>query len=269
MTPINYCYEKIAAHGTPLYFCVKKIFAEKRDGVVAVAAFYQELMDVILNGTDVSVSANQFNWWRNEVMQLLQGTPEHPVTMALKETKVNPERLLDLIEGLEQNLSSPVFDTFETTVIHIMRTAGVRELMFAEALDLKISKEIIYQFTMVLELVNYIQYLRHYIRRDLIFFPEDEMRKFNVSTESLRAYKTTPEIVNLLKYQAEKIDRSYQKAYAELTPDTKKQLSYTLSRCEIARATLQEIQNSGFCVLENFIQLTPLRMWWIAYRAKK
>ena len=268
MTPINYCYEKIAAQGSPLYFCIKKISADKRDGVVAIATFYQELMDVILNGTDPAVSASQFNWWRNEVLQLMQGSPDHPATIALKQTQVNPERLLDVIDGLEQNLNLPVFDTFETVVIHIMRTAGVRELMFANVLDLKISKELIYQLTIVLELVNYIQYLRSYIRRDLIYFPADEMQKFNVSPESLHAFKTTPEIIHLLEYQVEKIDRAYQKACAELTPEMKEQLSYTLSRCDIARATLQEIQSSGFSVLENFIQLTPLRMWWIAYRTK-
>jgi phytoene synthase len=268
MTPIHYCYEKIAKHGTPLYYCSKKISADKRDGVVACAAFYQELLDIILNGTDISVSANQFNWWRDEVVKLMQGSPTHPVTMAMQETKVNLHRLLDLIDGLAQNLNLPVFDSFETVVIHIMRTVGVRELMFADALELDVTKEILFQFAIVLELINYIQYLRPYVRCGLIFFPQDEMNQFNVSLSALHQFKTTPEIVNLLKYQVDKVERAYQGASEQLTPGVKKQLSYMISRCEIARATLHEIQNSRFSVLEHFIQLTPLRMWWIAYRSE-
>jgi 15-cis-phytoene synthase len=268
MTPINYCYEKIAAHGSPLYYCVKKISTSSRDAVVAVMAFYDEIMGIILNGTDLHVSYSQLNWWRSEIVKSVTNNySDHPIIMALNNTHVNPKALLDIIDGLEQNLNLPPFDTFETQVIHIMRTAGVRELLIAEIATEKIPAEIMYQFTIVLELVNYIQNIRCYLRRQLLFFPQDEMSKFNVSAELLYGFKTTPDIVNLLQFQAEKIERAYQKACASLTPTMTKQLSYLLARCDIARATLSEIQASGFTVLEHYIQLTPLRMWWLAYRS--
>lgn len=265
MTPIQYCYDKIAGEGSPLYFCVKKIPSEKRDGIVAIATFYQELMEVILHSTDQTVAFNQFSWWREEIVQ---AEPSHPVVLALRETNIPQEQLLQIMEGLLENFQLPLFDTFETTVIYLMRTAGVRELLFLEQLSLTISKEIIYQLMIVIEWVHYIQQLRHYVRKDLIYFPQDEMFKFQVAASDLHAFKTTPNIVKLLEFQVQKIERAYQNACAELTETEKKQLGYTLARCDIALATLKEIQESGFTVLENLIQLTPLRMWWISYRVK-
>lgn len=267
MTPINYCYEKIAAGGSPFYYCVKKISTLERDAVVAIAAFYEELTDIILKGSDLQVSINQINWWRSEIVKIATGSPDHPVARALQEKQINPQSLLNILNGLEETLNVTRFDTFETAVIHIMRTAGAREVLIADVLNVDISKEILYQFAIVLDLANYIQYLRQYVRRDFILFPQDEMNQFQVTAESLREYKTTPAIVNLLNYQLEKVERAYQKARNELPPSMSNRLSYLLARCDIAEKTLHELQRSGFTVLENFIQLTPLRMWWIAYRS--
>lgn len=275
MTPINYCYDKIASNGSAVYYSLKKIPAAKRDAIVAISCFYQEIMDVILKSTDLNVTYTQLNWWRGEVAKISPGMAEHPVTLFLQQIwQKNPtlfdiQPLYDMLDGLEQSLVLSPFESFEDVVIHFMRTAGVRELLMIDVLAFpeKIPAEMIYQFTIVLELVNYIQHLRQYARCGFVYFPLDEMNKFNVTVEALKEFKTSKEIINLLEYQFEKAGRAYTKACEELTPPLRKSLAYLIARCDIAQATLREIQVSGFSVLENFIQLTPLRMWWIAYRA--
>lgn len=269
MTPIQYCYEKIAAQGSPVYYSIKKVRSEKRDALVIVEAFYQELEDVLLKSSDPNVAHNQLNWWRTEVIKIPQGLACHPVTRAMNDAGLTDIHMyFDMIDGIEQALAFQSFDTFEDLVVHMMRTGGARELLLIDLLELseKIPEEIIYQFSMVIELVKYIQCLRHYIRRGLIMFPRDELQKFQVSTDLLDAYKTTPEIKNLLASQVEKITRAYQQANESLTPLMREQVKHLRARCDLSLATLREIQQSGFTVLENFIQLTPLKMWWVAYR---
>ena len=104
------------------------------------------------------------------------------------------------------------------------------------------------------------------MRRNLIYFAQDELDQFNVPLESFADFKTTPAIQKLLQHQAEKIFRAYEQATAELSAVQREELAYLLVRCEIAKKTLEVIQESDYQVLENFITLTPLRLWWIAWR---
>lgn len=268
-TPIQYCYEKVAAHGSPVYYSIKKVKLEKRDNLIIIEAFYQELENVLLKNSDVELAYQQLHWWKSEVIKIPQGLATHPVTRAMKDANLTDvQRYFDMIDGIEQTLAFQSFDTFEDVVVHIMRTGGARELLLLDLLNLpdKIPQEIIYQYSMVIELVKYIQNLRYYVRRGLMMFPQDELQKFQVSTELLQYFKTTPEIKNFLVSQVEKITLAYQKANASLTPLMRDQLIHLRARCDLAIATLHEIQQSGFTVLENFIQLTPLKMWWVAYR---
>lgn len=148
-----------------------------------------------------------------------------------------------------------------------MRTAGKREQMIASVLskEEKLNSEVIYQLALVIELTHYLQNLRRYVRRGLIYFSQDELQHFQVTETQLREFKTTKNIVDLLECQAEKITRAYKKAQELLTSKQRELLRNILIRCEIAGAILQAIQSSGDTVLENLINITPLRCWWIAY----
>lgn len=269
MTPIQYCYDKIAVQGSSVYYSLKKIPSQKRDGVVAIAAFYQELMDIVWKSNDEMIASQQLHWWRGEVLRIPQRMAQHPVSLALQNIpSIDIQLVNDVINGVEQTLAFQSFSSFEEVVIHIMRTGGARELLMLDSLGLRnsVSVEAVYQFAMVFELVKYIQSLRVYVRKGLIMFPQDELLKFNVSSDTLQSFKTTPAIKNLLAYQVEKIERAYQQAKETLVVSN--DIKYLLARCDIAMATLHEIKNSGFTVLEHFIELTPLRMWWIAYKTR-
>ncbi len=269
-TAKKYCYEKAAKPDAPLYYSLKKLTPLKRDRVVAVHAFYQEIEDVVLHADDSELALTKLNWWKAQVSH---GQIDHPV-LSMLHSVVPPaqniqEKLLLMIEGVEDNLFARKFMTFEEIVIHFMRTFGARELLIHELSenDVEIDPEIIYQFMLVIELVNHMQYLRAYVRRNIIYFPQNECMQFGVTHGMLRGFKITPPIKNLLQYQAEKIEKAYVHATNNLSRAQRKALSYLLIRAEIARTLLREIRASDFNVLENLIMLTPLRYSWIAWRA--
>lgn len=267
----TYCYEKVAKPTSALYYSLRTLSPAQRDLVVAIHALYQEIEEVVLDCNDHDLGMKKLNWWRGEVLAFVKGEAHHPA-MILMDSRIRGNdmslQLLTIIDAFEANLMPAPFDTFEDVVIHFMRTAGQREELIydLQKKDETVSTEVIYQFMLVVELVNYIQYLRAYLRRDIIYFPEDELMKFRVSNEMLRELKTTTEIKNLLLHQAEKVHRAYHDALAKLSRRDRRALSHLLIRCEMALATLREIEKSEFCVLENLITLTPVRYWWIACR---
>lgn len=267
-----YCYEKVAPPDSALYYSLRNLNSEQRDQVVAIHAFYREMEDILMECQDHELAMIKFNWWRNEVAKLMTGSPDHPVMILLQQNLIDKENvqniLLNIIDGFEQSSISANFATFEDVVVHWMRTAGERELLLKELLlnDEMISEEMIYQLMLILEIVNYLQHLRLYTRHDLVYFSMDELQQFNVTANMLHEYVTTEQIKNLLQHQVEKVNRAYAEM-KKLSAKQRKELSHWIIRCEIAYTILQEIQKSDFRVLENLIILTPLRYWWIAFRA--
>lgn len=267
----SYLNSKVAEVGSPLYYSVRKLSPVVRETVIAIMSFYKEIEDITLNYTDLTVAQAKLNWWRNEVIKIQDGKPDHPVALVLQRClplfSISPLRLIDIIDGLEQNLAFLSFEKFEDVVVHVMRTAGQRELLVADILlkEKKPEVEVIYQLALVIELTHYIQHLRRYAGRGLIYFSQEELQAYRVSEEQLQANVTTDAICKLLEFQVEKIERSYQKALASLSPKMRVLLANLIVRCEMARADLKVIQKSHFSVLENFMSATPLRYWWVSF----
>lgn len=266
----SYCYEKVAQPDSALYYSLRRLKPAERDSVVAIHAFYREIETILLECQDHELALVKLNWWRNEVAKLT-GQPDHPVMLLLQKSVADAplekiqNRLFKIIDGFEQNTISPHFEIVEDVIIHWMRTAGERELLLNELLhEETISLEIIYQLMLLIEIVNYIQYLRLYTRHQVIYFSNDELEKCNVTQNMLADYITTDAIKKLLQLQVEKVERTYAEM-KKLSREHRKILSHLVTRCEIAYQTLKEIQKSDFCVLENLIKLTPVRYWWIAF----
>lgn len=272
MTSEEYCYQKAAPKGSAFYFSLSSMQKSGRDAVVAIAAFYEELNDIVFECHDPAVAHAKFSWWRTEAAKLTEGKSDHPVILSLQKYipryELSPQRFIDMIDGIEQNINLSPFPSFEDITLNIIHTVGIRELLIADVLKQNetISAESIYSLSLVMELIHHLQYLHRDVSRGCIFFGEDELQKFQVTSAMLQEYKTTELIRALLQYQYEKIERAYNKAQTELSHELKKNLASTLIRCECAMAVLREIQKSQFNVLENLIHITPLRRWWISFR---
>ncbi len=268
MSPADYCAQKAAPAGSVFYYSVRSLSPAVRVMVEAIQAFYLELEEILVVCSDPTVAAAKFNWWRGE---LVNAQADHPVAIVLREGmarySLDVMDFLKLIEGIEQVHQFLPFAILEDAVVYLIQTAGRREVLIARCCGVTGADETIYSLMLVVEWVHYIQHLRRYVQQGLMYFPKDELHKFNVTAADWHGFQTTPDIRHLLAYQAEKIERSYQQALTELHPEKKKGLSSLLIRSAIARVTLAEIQKSDYRVLENWICLTPLRCWWLAFRA--
>lgn len=270
MTPNDYCYQKIASRGSANYYVLRKLNLSKRNAIAAILAFYQEIEAITLDYQEKGIATAKLNWWREQILKISIEKLEHPIALALQEnfeacTFLTEDQLkknlLEIIDGLEQNLSPCLFQTFQDVVIQVMRTAGNRDLLISQFLDKthSINSEVIYQFSLFIELVNHIQHLHRYAMRGIIYFSIDEMQHYSVTEKDFFELKDLPPIQNLLSFQNEKIKKCY-----AITANTLKQ-PYFIIRSKIALAIWDAICEENYKVLENFITITPLRYWWISW----
>lgn len=257
-------YKDIAPAGSPLYYSVRTLKLKEREEVLAVYAFYKEIENITLSYSDIHIAHTKLQWWRGEIIKIQEGKATHPLAQRLP--KIIVSELLEILAGLEQNLTCPEFESFEDVFIHFMRTAGKREeaiysLLSTETQNL-MTAETLYQIAFVIEFTHYLQHLRQYVRRGLFYFPQTELRQFKVTEAKLRTYQTDSDIVNLLKFQAEKINKAYQVILEANS-------NYFIPRnqfvqCKMAIAELSAIEKQGYLVLEKYIDLSPLKYWWLS-----
>ncbi len=255
--------KEIAPVGSPLYYSVRMLTAPEREQVLAVYAFYKEIETITLNYSDIHIAHIKLQWWRDEIVKMQEDKAAHPLAQRLPKTITN--ELLEMVNGLEQNLTSPEFESFEDVFIHFMRTAGQREQAIYALLSKESPKaeviETLYQVAFVTEFTHYLQCLRQYVRRGLFYFSQAELRQFNVAEAELRAYKTTSRIVDLLQFQADKIKKAYQFVLGKRIEGSFSQHQFI--RCKMAIAELHAIAKQDYRVLEKYIDLSPIRCWWL------
>jgi phytoene synthase len=270
----QYCYQKAAAPGSAFFYSISKLPNAQRDTIAALAALYQELNDIAYECHEAALARVKFAWWRNEIANCQTNKSDHPVILTLQkhlETfKLAPQRLIDLLDGIEQNLNLSPFKTFEEVTLHIIHTAGLLELLIAhvQAQTETISSEIIYSLALVTTLTEHIQYLHRDSQRGLVYLADDECEQNAVTKTMLHAKKVTPELKKLLAFQHEKIERAYTNARTDMRNDEKHYCASLLIRAEIARAIFKKIAANGYQVLESHYILTPLRLWWITGKTR-
>lgn len=256
MDPKQYCDNKVLVPGSTFYYAIKKIEYRHRDAIIAIQAFYQELEEIIYHFSDVGVAQARLNWWREEIFKMQYATPSHPVVLCLQKNKIVSEELLNLIDGFEQHFSYLNFKKAEDVIEHLKQTAGVKEVLFANVIfDGKVEdSNAVFQAMFIIEMTYYIQHLHYFMQRDIVYFSDEELLQFNLKRSDLLSRKTTENIRALLRFKVQEI----------LTACEQLKPVYPMlqARVNISKATLKVIKSGDFAVLENLIDITPIKRWW-------
>lgn len=272
MTPEQYCQNKAAQSGSSFYYSFKFLSAERRRAITALYAFCREVDDVVDESSNADVARTTLAWWRGQVADIYTGRPQHPVARALVEVVgkfgLPQEHLLEIIDGMEMDLSRQRYADFKSLQLYCYRVASVVGLLSAEIFGYKDRRTLKYAHDLgiALQLTNIIRDVGEDARRGRIYLPQDEMAQFGVLASDILAAHETAAFRKLMAFQIERAQHFYDLALAELPESDKKTQRTGLIMAAIYRATLDEVIYSGCHVLKQRVSLTPLRKLWIALR---
>jgi 15-cis-phytoene synthase len=272
MTPDQYCEDKAAASGSSFYYSFKFLSKDKRRAITALYAFCREVDDVVDECTDENVARTTLAWWRNEVAAIYGGVPQHPVGQALKplvqQFNLAQEHLLEIIDGMEMDLTQHTYADFKALQLYCYRVASVVGLLAAEIFGYTDRKTLKYAHDLgiAFQLTNIIRDVGEDARRGRIYLPLDELQQFGVSTADILNARESAGFHKLMRFQIERAQRFYQQAFEQLPGADRKAQRTGLIMAAIYRATLDEILASGCHVLKQRVSLTPLRKLWLAWK---
>lgn len=272
MTPEQYCQDKAAKSGSSFYYSFLFLPEQQRKAITALYAFCREVDDIVDSNIDSGIKQTKLQWWRNEVAALFNGQAQHPVTRALvpaiEQFNLPQEQFEEIIDGMEMDLHHSRYDSFKDLSLYCHRVASVVGLLAAEIFGYQDRKtqKYAHDLGMAFQLTNIMRDVYEDARRDRIYLPQDELQQFKVNPSDIIQGKTSDNFVELMKFQVQRAQEFYNKAIAEL-PEVDRYTQRTgLVMARIYQATLNEIVDDDYRVLQHRIKLSPLRKLWLAWK---
>lgn len=272
MTPDQYCQDKAAKSGSSFYYSFRFLPPLQRQAIIALYAFCREVDDTVDEIADTEIARTKLAWWREEIQRTFHGIATHPVGLALQSALQNfdlhEEYFMEIIDGMAMDLDQFSYPEFKHLALYCHRAASVVGLLSVEIFGYEDRKTLKYaeNLGLALQLTNIIRDVREDAERGRIYLPQDELQQFNVSADDLLALKSSPELIDLLKFQTARAKQYYQQAL-QVLPESDRYTQRTgLIMAAIYEATLDEIEKDNFQVMHHRVSLTPLRKLWLAWR---
>jgi 15-cis-phytoene synthase len=271
-SPLEYCKSKALASGSSFYYSFLFLPEKQKNAMIIVYAFCREVDDVVDECSDPTVARQKLNFWREEIARTFANQPTHPIGQALLKPishfQLPQELFLDIIDGMEMDLTYTAYNTFNELQQYCYKVAGVVGLLTIRILGYsdKNTEQYAIHLGTALQLVNIIRDLGEDIHRGRIYLPVEELEQFGVTEASLTERQMTEPLRDLLRFQAKRARDYFQQAVAALPESDRFAQRIGLIMAEIYFSLLAEIERDDFNVLTQRITLTPIRKLWITCR---
>ena len=199
------------------------------------------------------------------------GVPQHPVAQALvpvvQTFNLPQEWLLEIIDGMEMDLTQRRYPDFAALQPYCHRVAGVVGLLSAKIFGYSNPETLNYaeKLGTAFQLTNIIRDVGEDARRDRVYLPLDELARFNVTVADLMHARQNDGFRQLMEFQIERALSYYDQAFKLLPATDRKSQRPGLVMAAIYQTLLAEIRADGSKVLAQRIALTPIRKFWIAW----
>ena len=275
MTPQEYCQEKAANSGSSFYYSFLSLPVQKREAITAVYAFCREVDDIVDAHGDPQIKSTKLTWWHDEIDNLYESIPQHPITKALKPViehfSLPKEYFSEIIDGMQMDLHQHRYASFKDLSLYCYRVASVVGLISAEIFGYQDRQTLKYanDLGIAFQLTNIMRDVYDDFKNDCIYISQDELEKFGVTEHDLMTQNNNEAFKNLMQYQAERANSYYDKAFSQLPASDRYTQRAGIIMSAIYRALLNEIITDDYQVLLHRVRLSSARKIWIAWRTKR
>jgi phytoene synthase len=269
---------------TSFYYSFLVLPERKRRAIVAVWDFCRAVDDAVdevvpeeewqggLTAEARARAAQRVCTWRAELDAAYAGTPATSQGRALqpciREFNLPRGPFEDLIDGVEMDLDHESYPTFEALSEYCRRVASAVGLICIEIFGYRdpAARQYAVDLGMALQLTNIIRDIAADLRRGRVYLPADDLARFGVTADALRAGTPSPAVKALLAFECGRAREFYRRAAAGRPAADRRSLVAAEIMGAIYFAILERIERSGYDVLSRRIRVPRPRRAAIALR---
>lgn len=238
---------------------------EQREAIYAFYAFCRLVDDTVDRAGDGAEKAKALVRWRDELLRVYRGRPEHPVAVRLQEAvrrfRIPGEYLEEIIAGVEMDLTKTRYETFEELSRYCYRVASAVGLICIEIFGYsdQRAREYARHLGTALQLTNILRDLRADGSQGRIYLPKEELRSFSYPEEDLLACRYTPAFVELMGFQCARAREYFTRARMALPRADRRRLFAAEIMGEIYWSLLRTIEGRGYDVFSSPVVIPRYR----------
>ncbi len=153
--------------------------------------------------------------FENNLRGLLIGPPESNLEAALKETiitkKLSPENFFNLLKAFKQDVDKNRYENFKEVLDYCSNSANPVGRILLELFNIKDEKAFYYsdKICTALQITNFIQDSQLDYQKGRIYFPLDEMKKFEVDEKVFEMSGINPNFKKLIEFSVDRVQNYF------------------------------------------------------------
>ncbi len=257
---------------TNFYYSFFSLPAEKRKALYAIYALCRSLDDVTDESPGRPEAPEALLRWTTEIINMYEGTPSHPLTVALKpyiEWYSIPQKyFLELIKGVEMDLTKNRYNTFDELHRYCYRVASVVGLICAEVFGYQNAVTLGYAVDLgiALQLTNILRDIKADAAHGRIYLPLEDLRRFGYAEEDLFSSRYNPAFVEMMRFETARAWSYYKRAEETLPREDRKAMVAAEIMRAIYSTLLRKIEDSNYNVFSAPLQLSKPYKLYIAFK---
>lgn len=207
----DYCAGLTASHYENFHVVTWLTPRPLRPAFQAVYAFCRWSDDLGDEVGDRQRSRELLAWWRGELRAMYEGRARHPVFLALsdvvREFGIPIDPFEALISAFEQDQDVLEYDTFDQLLDYCTRSANPvgRLVLYLGRFHDEANARLSDLTCTALQLANHWQDVSRDLDIGRIYLPREELDRFGVAPDDLRARRFTPDFARLMAFQVGRV----------------------------------------------------------------
>jgi 15-cis-phytoene synthase len=262
-----YCRRVARTRARNFYYSFILLSREQRDAMCAVYAFMRQCDDL---SDEPGANLASLEQWR----AALDGRPgAHPLLPAFHDTvaryRIPPQYFHDMIDGVASDLQPRRFETFAQLYRYCYQVASTAGLCTVHILgfDSPGALPLAEKCGVAFQLTNILRDIREDAALGRIYLPSEDLVRFRVSGDDLRAGMRTPEFIELMDFETERARGYYRESRPLLGLVHKSGRASLGALISIYSRLLDRIERSNYDVFARRISLPAAEKCWIVLRA--
>ncbi|HUP03558.1 MAG TPA: phytoene/squalene synthase family protein [Bryobacteraceae bacterium] len=267
----EYCRGVARARARNFYYSFVLLSPPQRAAMCAIYAFMRYCDDL---SDEPGATRAAIERWRGELDDALAGRfSGHPVWPAFHDAVqrfgIPHEYFYEMIEGVASDLEPRRFATFDQLYRYCYQVASVVGLtvLYIFGFDSKDALPYSEKCGIAFQLTNILRDVREDIESGRVYLPQEDLLRFGVTEDDLRAGKLSPPVMELLRFEAGRARRYYDESRPLLGMVHEKSRPSLWALVEIYSRLLERIENKGYDVFSKRVRLPAPEKAWIVLRA--
>ena len=267
----QYCLRVARSRAKNFYYSFLLLSAPQRQAMCAIYAFMRYCDDL---SDEPGASRAAMERWRAETEDALEGRfSSHPVWPAFHHTVrrfgIPHQYFRDMIDGVASDLQPRRIESFDELYHYCYQVASVVGLSIIHIFGFETSRALplAEKCGVAFQLTNILRDIREDAERSRIYLPAEDLRRFGVAPEDLRAGRSTDAFRELMRFEAGRARGYYNEAMPLLDLIHRRSRPSLWALIAIYSRLLSRIEAANYDVFTRRVRLSAAEKSWIVLRA--